>query len=119
MDQMQSEPGVSGKDQRGGAWVNCGELQKQKNYLEVLKEVDGDNLLRIQVLEALFSAPEVDLQGIRLRVIDDIVYLEGTTDDINNIRLLENVSESVSGVKKVISQITPKSGHDEGIRTDA
>lgn len=136
MTTNQQEPGVSGKKASGKTWVNREELKEQQDFRDDLEEsVEGyqstgqnlfgrtdlddqnphqkiHNITEEQLFEALRRSPQVDASGIKV-ILEDrgIVRLQGIVEDVNEMRMAENVIKNVEGVRKVISEL--KSKHDE------
>jgi osmotically-inducible protein OsmY len=126
----EKESGVSGKSRTGKTWVNPNELHEQKKFAdEMYKSEDvysntgtGQNLFgrseltdqekpaersltEAEIVESLKRSPEVDISHIKVRVEGHTVYLEGTVEEIDEIRAMENIAKNVPGVSKVESHI--------------
>ncbi|MFY0534191.1 BON domain-containing protein [Nannocystis pusilla] len=63
-----------------------------------------------EICEALTRNPSVDASEIEVKVQQGIVTLSGTVDDREIKRLVEDLSEDISGVREVQNQIRVSHG---------
>ena len=77
-----------------------------------------DQRINDDVCETLSSSPEVDAQGIDVRVEEGVVYLEGEVHDRDMKKMAEREIENISGVMDVQNLLSFKS-RGSGSRRDS
>lgn len=102
------EPGVSGKDQDRGTWINQSQYERQKDFIG--KGPQGykrsDERIYEDVCETLLDSPRVDASDIEVTVREGKVFLRGTVKDRPMKRDAEMVIEHVPGIQDIQNELT-------------
>lgn len=101
-------PGVSGKTQDEGTWINKKEFKKQtdfvgygpKNYKR------SDNRIYEEVCETLMKNKEVDATNIGVKVSEGIVYLSGKVESRKMKKVSEDIVDVLPGVRDVRNELS-------------
>ncbi|SFE73138.1 BON domain-containing protein [Nannocystis exedens] len=92
--------GMGGRMQERGRFAGRG----PKGYRR------SDDRITEEICEALTRHPSVDASEIEVKVQQGVVSLSGTVDDRETKRLIEDLSEDISGVREVQNQIRVSHG---------
>lgn len=120
MHKSNLEPGVSGKTIHGKSWFNSDKYHEQKDFME---DVGGENLSgrtdlsnqgineshnvkEDEVFEALKRSPGVDVAQVQVEATNGVITLSGTAASPKEARAMIKIVENISGVSKVVNNLT-------------
>ena len=72
-------------------------------------EFAGDALITTKVKAAIVAHEDLKALEIGVKTIDNVVYLSGRTDTIEQREIAEQLTRDVDGVKSVVNHIQTKS----------
>lgn len=100
-------PGVSGKSDEKGTWINEREYKKQTSFVGYGPKGyhRSDDRIYEEVCEALTRHHEVDASHIGVRVDNGIVYLSGKVDSRRSKKMAENIIEDLPGVQDIRNEL--------------
>jgi len=93
-----------GTEMKSGSWIGPATGRMPKNYRR------SDEMIKDEVCERLTLHPMIDPSDVEIIVKDGEVTLRGTVEDRLTKRTIENIVESVFGVRDILNdvKVTPR-----------